>query len=156
VSDTEQNVQLVVEPEGPAEPESASSAAEPVPEAPDAILVEGVSGGLTWIPFAAYMGLWVALSALSAFFLSGASPETPARWMPEYVPLLWSGVALTVFGPIMSLAVWLVARARRPRDERRGLFASAVTRGSLTAFFGVVLWLGTLFVLELLASGWML
>lgn len=127
-----------------------------VAEAPDAALVEAVSGGLTWIPFAVYLGLWVVLAGLSAYLLYDATPDSPARWMPVYEPLLWSGVGLSVLGPFLSLAVWLVARARRPRSQRRGLFASAMSRGSLVAFFGVVLWLGTLFVLELLASGWAL
>jgi hypothetical protein len=76
--------------------------------------------------------------------------------MPEYVPLLWSGVGLTAFGPVLSLIVWLVARARRPKSARRGLFASAMTRGAFIAFSGVVLWLGTLFALDLLAAGWTL
>lgn len=152
------------EPEEPEVGETAGDASEaepgaeepPAPSAPDAALVEGVAGGLTWIPFAAYLGLWVVLAGLSAYFLYDASAELPARWMPEYVPLLWSGVALTAIGPLLSLAVWLVARSKRPAGARRGLFASAFTRGALVAFFGVVLWLGTLFVLELIASGWTL
>lgn len=119
----------------------------------DAVLVEAVSGGLTWIPFAAYLGLWIALAGLSAYLLYGATPDQPARWTAEYVPLLWSGVALTALGPVLSVTVWLIARVRRPKSERRGLFASAMTRGALAAFFGVAIWVATLFVLELVASG---
>lgn len=134
----------------------AEAIPEPAPSAPDAALVEGVSGGIGWLPFAVYLGCWVLLAGLSAYFLYDATPEQPARWLPQYVPLLWSGVALTAFGPVLSLAVWLVARARRPKAERRGLFSSAMTRGALVAFFGVALWLGTLFVLELAVAGWRL
>lgn len=141
----------VVTPEPAPEPE-----ADPVPQAPDAALVEAVRGGLTWVPFALYLLAWVALAGLSAYFFRDASPEQPARWMPEYEPLLWSAVGLTALGPVLSLAVWLVARARRPKAERRGLFSSAMTRGALVTFFGVLLWTGTLFVLELMASGWTL
>jgi len=112
-----------------------------------------VGGGLTWIPFACYLGLWVVLAGLSAYLLYGANADTPARWMPEYVPLLWSGVGLTAFGPVLSVVVWAVARVRRPKDARRGLFTSAMTRGSLVAFFGVAIWIATLFVLELAATG---
>lgn len=126
------------------------------PEAPDAALIEGVSGGVSWIPFAAYLGCWLVLAGLSAYFLRGATPESPAQWMPAYEPLLWGGLVLTAIGPFMSLVVWLVARARRTAGARRGLFASIMTRGALTEFFGVLVWLGTLFVLELLASGWTL
>lgn len=124
-----------------------------VPDSADAALVEAVGGGLTWVPFACYLGLWVVLAGLSAYLLYGADSDTPARWLPAYVPLLWSGVGLTALGPVLSVAVWAFTRARRPREARRGLFASAVTRGSLVAFFGVAIWIATLFVLELVATG---
>ncbi len=139
--------------ETPAEATPKATPAAVVPDAADAALVEAVSGGLTWIPFACYLGLWIVLAGLSAYLLYGADAEQPARWMPEYVPLLWSGVGLTVFGPILSVTVWLVARVRRPKGARRGLFAAAMTRGALVAFFGVAIWVATLFVLEILATG---
>ena len=136
--------------ETPAEsPEPAARMIDPA----DAVLVEAVSGGLTWIPFAVYLGLWIVLAGVSAYLLYGASSDQPARWMSEYVPLLWSGVALTALGPVLSVVVWFIARLRRPKSERRGLFASAMTRGALAAFFGVAIWVATLFVLELVASG---
>lgn len=134
-------------------PVATPQANGPVNDLADAVLAEAVGGGLTWIPFASYLGLWIVLAGLSAYLLYGATPEQPARWMPEYVPLLWSGVALTALGPVLSTVVWLVARARRPKSERRGLFASAMTRGALVAFFGVAIWVATLFVLELVAAG---
>jgi len=134
-------------------PPEAPTSAVSAPEAADAALVEAVSGGLTWIPFACYLALWVVLAGLSAYLLYGADAGQPARWLPVYAPLLWSGVGLTALGPILSIAVWLFARAGRPKALRRGLFASAMTRGALVAFFGVAIWIATLFVLELVASG---
>lgn len=153
----------VAEPESGA-PESGAESAEepgdaepaekqPAVATPDAALVEGAGAGLSWIPFAAYLGLWVVLAGLSAYFLSGATPEQPARWLPQYVPLLWSGVGLTLLGPMLSFAVWLIARSGREKAERRGLFASAMTRGALVTFFGFALWVGTLYVLDLISSG---
>ncbi len=100
-----------------------------------------------------YLGAWIALSGLSAYLLQGASPETPARWMPAYPPLVFGGVGLAAVGPAMSAMVWLVARARRPQEHRRGLLASALTRGALAAFFGALIWILTLYVIEIVSSG---
>jgi hypothetical protein len=133
--------------------EAMDTEAAPALESADAALVEAVSGGLTWIPFACYLGAWVVLAGVSAYFLYGASADEPARWLPQYVPLIWSGVGLVALGPILSVTVWLIARAGRPKSARRGLFASAMTRGALVAFFGVAIWIATLFVLELAAAG---
>ena len=150
------------------EPELASDAPSPeatpdavpdpapdaVPDgAPDGALVEAVQGGLTWWPFAVYLGAWIALSGLSAYLLQGASPETPARWMPAYPPLVFGGVGLAAVGPAMSAMVWLVARARRPQEHRRGLLASALTRGALAAFFGALIWILTLYFIEIVSNG---
>ena len=120
---------------------------------PDGALVEAVQGGLTWWPFAVYLGAWIALSGLSAYLLQGASPETPARWMPAYPPLVFGGVGLAAVGPAMSAMVWLVARARRPQEHRRGLLASALTRGALAAFFGALIWILTLYFIEIVSNG---
>ena len=161
----------VPEPETPAEPEpepepetspaapgpgpaAAPPASAPVaPAAPDGALVEAVGGGLTWVPFAAYLGLWLALAGAAAYFFGEATSDQPARFMPEYPLVVWAGVALAALGPVVSLVTWLVARSRRPAEARRGLFASALTRGALAAFFGVTIWIVTLTVLDILASG---
>ncbi|MBN2247129.1 MAG: hypothetical protein JW733_00370 [Coriobacteriia bacterium] len=121
-----------------------------VPAAADAALVEAVGGGLTWVPFALYLGAWAALAAASAYLLRGATAESPARWMPEYPALLWAGTVLSAAGPVLSFIVWVVARGRRPESARRGLLASAMTRGALAAVFGVMIWLGTLYAIELM------
>ena len=142
----------------PADDAGAPADEAPVPapamtSTPEAVLVEAVSGGLSWVPFAVYLGAWIVLVGVSAYLLYGASAEEPARWLPAYGPLLWTGVGLAAAGPLLSVGVWLVARRRRTADARRGLFASAFTRGALVAFFGMALWVTTLFVLELVASG---
>ena len=126
------------------------SAVQPAPV--DEGLAEAAGGGLTWIPYAVYLGLWIALAASSVWLLGDATADHPARWMEEYEPLVWAGLALAALGPVLSVTVWLVARARRPRGARAGLFASAMTRGAITAFFGVLIWIGTLWALEVRAS----
>lgn len=126
------------------------STAPVVPAAADAALVEAVGGGLTWVPFAIYLGAWIGLAAASVYVLRGATADSPARWMPEYPALLWIGVVLAATGPILSFIVWMIARARRSGAHRRGLFASAMTRGALAAIFGVMIWIGTLYAIELM------
>ncbi len=135
------------------EPEPRASDDEPTDKtAADAVLVEAVEGGLTWVPYAVYLGAWIVLSGMSAYLLNIATPEQPARWLPVYAPLVFSGLALAALGPLLSLTVWLVARLRRPVDRRRGLLASALTRGALAAFFGAMVWIVTLYVLEVLTG----
>lgn len=149
---TPEDPPIAVEPED-AEATSEDAATAPpstVPLAADAALVEAVGGGLTWVPFALYLFAWVALAVASGYLLGGATVESPARWLPEYPVLLWVGVVLTALGPILSLLVWLVARSRRSAGARRGLFASSMTRGALAAVFGVMIWIGTLYAVEMM------
>jgi len=141
-------------PAAPRADDTAPPVSVPVaPAAPDSALVEAVGGGLTWVPFAVYLGLWLALAGVTAYFFGEATPDLPARFMPEYPLVVWAGVALAALGPVVSLVTWLVARSRRSAETRRGLFASALTRGALAAFFGVTIWIVTLTVLDILASG---
>lgn len=162
---TDQPAETTTVEETPAEPEVAGEevatketpapdATAVVSDAPDAVLLEGVAGGLTWLPFAAYLGLWALLCAASAYLLSSpAADGQAARWLEMYVPLLWIGLALTLAGPVLALVVWLVARSRRDADARVGLLACALSRGALATFFGVALWIATLSVLDLVATG---
>lgn len=148
-----------------ADPEPAAPPAAPAPAAlaaddayrsaltPDASFIEAAGRGLPWIPFALYLLIWIVLAGASAYLLWGATADLPARWLPAYEPLMWSGVALTVLGPVMAIAVWLAARADRPAVARRGLLASATARGALVTLFGVIIWLATLYALDLHATG---
>jgi len=142
----------------PAEPASdpadfSAPAPAPAPAEADAVFIEAAGGGLPWVPFALNLLLWVVLAGVSAYLLWGATADLPARWLPAYGPLMWSGVALTVLGPLMAIAVWLAARAGRPAGARHGLLASAMARGALVTLFGVVIWLATLYALDLHATG---
>jgi hypothetical protein len=124
-------------------------------QAPDGALAEAAGGGLTWIPFAVYLGAWLALAGATALLLKDATAADLLGWraLPASGPIVWTGVGLTAVGPVLSLVVWLLARRRRPASSRRGLLVSALIRGALTAVFGVVIWVVTLQVLELVARG---
>ena len=151
VPETETTMSDATAPEAAAamEPEPA-----PAPDADaDASFIEAVGKGLAWIPFALYLLLWIVLAGASAYLLWGATADLPARWLPAYAPLMWSGVALTALGPLLAIAVWLAARADRPAGARRGLLASATSRGALVTLFGVIIWLATLYALDLHATG---
>lgn len=119
------------------------------PAGPDGALAEAVGGSLTWVPYAVYLGGWLALAIASAGLLSPATAEVPPRWLPAYEPLVYAGVALAALGPVLSCAVWLAARRHRAPSERRGLFVAALMRGAVTGFFGLIVWIATLYAIEL-------
>lgn len=136
--------------------------AEPTPPHPttDEQLPAAVSGfaeatgtSLSWWPFAVLLFAWLLLAGASVYLLADASAELPARFHPEYRWLVLSGLALAVLSPLVSLGVWLVARTRREPGARHGLLAASMVRGSVTAFFGVILWIVALYVLDLRAFG---
>jgi hypothetical protein len=60
---------------------------------------------------------------------------------------------LAAVGPVLSVSAWLFARRGIEVGQRRGLFASAMTRGALAAISGLLVWLATLYVMELTATG---
>ncbi len=133
------------EPDAELAPESAPAAelapaAEPAPEEP---------GSVSWVPFSAYLGLWVLLAVATFVVLRVPAASGGALWAPEYGLSVYGGVALTALGPILALVVWLVARAKSEPEHRRGLLVSALLRAAGAAFVGVVLWLIALYALDL-------
>lgn len=114
-------------------------------------LAEAVGGSLTWGPYAVYLALWLMLALASAALLWEATAEVPPRWLPAYEPLVYAGVVLAAIGPALSCVVWAVARRHRTPAGRRGLFVAAIMRGAVTGFFGLLIWIATLYALEMRA-----
>lgn len=151
----ESDVESEPEPEAVEEPEvevTEEPEVEPKPE-PSEAPESGPVHGVSWVPFSVYLGAWVVLAVATAVGLREAAIAGGALWSPEYVYTVYGGVGLAAFGPILSLIVWLVARSRRERGDRAGLLTSALLRGAGAAFLGSILWLVSLYILDLYRTG---
>ncbi len=118
----------------------------------EALAVEDAAG-ISWTPFMAYLALWVVLCVAAVVLLRPAALDGGARWAPEYLYAVYAGLGMTAMGPVLALVVWLVVRARREKDARRGLFVSALVKGAVVTFTGVLLWIVALYILDALAAG---
>jgi len=138
---------------GEPEPDVAGEPEVEVEPAEEPEVEPEVVHGVSWVPFSVYLGAWVVLAVATAVGLRGPALSGGALWAPEYVYTVYGGVGLAAFGPVLSLAVWLVARSRRERGDRAGLLTSALLRGAGAAFLGAILWLVALYVLDLYRLG---
>ncbi|MDO9557674.1 MAG: hypothetical protein Q7J82_08900 [Coriobacteriia bacterium] len=111
------------------------------------------SGGVSWSPFLAYLAVWVALCVAVVSLLRPAALDGGARWVPEYLYAVYAGIGMMATGPLLALVTWVATRARREPEARRGLFVSAFVKGAVVTFSGAVLWIVSLYVLDLFASG---
>ena len=104
-------------------------------------------------PFLLYVMAWAGLAAVTVVSLSG--PESAAVPVddPAYPVLLTAALTLVVCGPLLSLVVWLVARARAPVDCRDGLLTTALVRGAAATLAGVLAWWGALLLVDALRLG---
>ncbi|MBN2404893.1 MAG: hypothetical protein JXE06_04875 [Coriobacteriia bacterium] len=153
---TEQSTQT----DDPTPPQESAPVDEAVPEtgrvvadgSVEALAVEEAVG-ISWTPFMAYLALWVVLCVAAVVLLRPAALDGGARWVPEYLYAVYAGLGMTALGPVLALVVWLVVRARREEDGRRGLFVSALVKGAVVTFTGVLLWIVALYILDALAMG---
>lgn len=144
----------------PVESPPAEIPEEPVPVAPTAVdelppleAPPGESRGVSWVPFSVYLFAWVALAVATVVVLREAAVSGGALWAAEYAYTVFGGIALAVAGPILSLVVWLVARAGRAPGDRKGLLAGSLLLGAGAAFLGTMMWLLALYVLDLYRAG---
>lgn len=133
--------------------ESVSEANDSVPEVPDEEQEPKRRSHVAWWPFIVYGLLWLGLLGASYLLLTGAQTELPAFRQDAYPYLVLAGLVLTLLGPIMSLAVWLLGWFKAGKGDRGGLLTTALVRGALVTFLGVALWWGMLVLVDALRLG---
>lgn len=111
------------------------------------------TGSVSWVPFSAYLSLWVVLAVATFVVLRTSVAAEGALWVPEYAFSVYGGVALVVLGPVLALGAWLSARRKVEPGHRQGLLSSALLRAAGATFVGVVLWLVSLYALDLYRLG---
>jgi hypothetical protein len=84
--------------------------------------------------------VWAVYAIGLAFIMKPAAIAGSLFDSPYYQMFLWAGLALVVVGPLLVLVVWLVARRSHEKGHRAGLFSSALIKGALAIFVGVLLW----------------
>lgn len=134
-------------PEAPVEqpPVEADAAEEPAP-APKGTRV-------AWWPFIVNGVLWIGLAASSYLLLTSTQAALPAFRQDSYPYLVLAGLVLTLLGPIVSLAAWLFAWFKAKKPERGGMLTTALVRGAVVTFLGVVVWWGVLVLVDALRLG---
>lgn len=149
--------------ESPAEARSAEEppAEEPfAPDAPseadDASGAEPVTrprGGPAGWPFLVYLAAWVALAVTTAVVLT--SPDAAAVPIEDrrYPALLLAGITLVAFGPVLVAVTWVEAFVRSEKGCRGGLLTTALVRGASATLFGVIVWWGSLVLVDALRLG---
>ncbi len=105
-----------------------------------------------WLPFAVYLGLWVVFAGVVVWRFYDV-PQGQAVYESSLYPLsVFGGTALTVAGPLLSLATWIAAWGA-PGSTKWGQFVSAFVKGSLVTAVGVVLWWMALVIVDQLRLG---
>lgn len=139
-------------------PESArdepSEAAEPVAE-PQAAGFAASRSVVPWWPFVAYDALWLVMAVAMVWLLTGVPDGVAAYDAPIYAPMLYAGIALTVFGAVLPFAVWAVAK-RESGASAEPIFVPALLRGAVATMLGVAIWWTALGAVDYVRLGGML
>jgi len=103
-------------------------------------------------PFVVYDVIWAAFAGYLVWQLE-MLPNSTAVFDAEIYPYaVLGGVALTIAGPLLILAVW-IASWGKPGSTKGGLLVSSLIRGSVATLLGVVMWWGALMVLDQMRLG---
>jgi hypothetical protein len=123
----------------------------PMPDEPE-VAETVVRYGAPWWPFLVYLGLWVAFAGVAVWQFEQFPPSIVVYEATQYTAFLVAGLALAALGVVLILAVWIGARMS-PTRQRRGLFVSAMIKGSVCILIGTVVWWGALLALDYLRLG---
>jgi len=134
--------------------EGDEPAAESLPDAlaDSEVTPEKLRSPVPWWPFWLLAFCWIALCGAAAYFLT-RDPSMPSLRQEAYTFVVAGGLALTVLGPILAIAVWAFARVGVAQDRRPGMFVTALLRAAVITFLGVLAWTGTLIVVDALRLG---
>ncbi|MDF1542028.1 MAG: hypothetical protein RQ731_03135 [Anaerosomatales bacterium] len=104
-------------------------------------------------PFVLYLMVWAGMAAATVVILTGPGAAAVPVDDPAYPVVLLVGLTLAACGPLLSLTVWIVARARAVPECRGGLLTTALVRGASATLFGVVAWWAALLIVDALRLG---
>ena len=104
-------------------------------------------------PFVLYLVAWAGLAATTVLLLTNPQAASVPVEDPVYPTLLLVGLVLVACGPMLSLLVWLLARARALPECRGGLLTTSLVRGASAALVGAVAWWAALGWVDALRLG---
>jgi hypothetical protein len=122
-----------------------------IEDAGDIGLPDDRSGVPIW-PFIVYFAAWVVFAALLVWQFMQTPAGMPLYELTIYGPSILVGLVLTVLGPLVAIAVWLVVWLTRP-GARAGLFSRCLILGAVATLGGVAVWLVALGVVDMLRLG---
>jgi hypothetical protein len=108
---------------------------------------------VSWWPFLAYVGVWLAAAGTAAYMLQQLPAGQVAYESELYTYVTFGGVGLLAAGPVLLLIVWLVSWLRTEGAKVGSMFISALVKGCSATFFGAALWLGLLLLVDYLRLG---
>lgn len=142
------------------EPDSPSEHTAEQAEAPCAAPVDGLEAtgpsrcresAPSW-PFTAYLVVWIGFAVLVVWRFAGVPSDIALFDIDSYRSMVIAGLALFALGPTLSIGVWL-AVAFRPSTSKGAVFASALFKGAVITFAGVLTWWVAMLLLDQLRYG---
>jgi hypothetical protein len=122
-----------------------------IEDAKDLALPADRPGVPIW-PFVVYFAAWVVFAGLLVWQFMQTPAGMPLYELTIYGPSILVGLVLTVMGPLVAIAVWLVVWLTRP-GARSGLFSRCLILGAVATLGGVAVWLVALGAVDMLRLG---
>jgi hypothetical protein len=132
-------------------PGTVSGEQAAIEDAKDLALPADRPGVPIW-PFVVYFAAWVVFAGLLVWQFMQTPAGMPLYELTIYGPSILVGLVLTVMGPLVAIAVWLVVWLTRPGD-RSGLFSRCLILGAVATLGGVAVWLVALGAVDMLRLG---